>query len=125
MRRIISTTNAPQAIGPYSQAVEKGGFLFISGQIPVNPESGQIEGSSIIDQTAQVIRNIEAILRSAGYSLSDVVKITCYLKDLGSFGEMNEVYARFFDKDAPARVTIEAARLPKDALIEIDAIAIK
>jgi 2-iminobutanoate/2-iminopropanoate deaminase len=123
--RIITSNNAPMAIGPYSQAVEKGGLLFLSGQLPINHLSGQIECSSIQEQTSQVLKNIEAILSDAGYSLKDVVKTTCYLKDMKNFSEMNEAYSWFFSTNAPARVTIEVSKLPKDALIEIDAIAIK
>jgi 2-iminobutanoate/2-iminopropanoate deaminase len=123
--KIISTTGAPQAIGPYSQAIEMKGMLFISGQIPINPETGKIESTSIKDQTERVLQNLEAILKDAGYSLRDVVKTTCYLSDMGNFVEMNEVYSGFFSIDPPARATVEVRRLPKDSLVEIDAIAIK
>ena len=125
MKRIISTTKAPLAIGPYSQAVEKNNILFISGQIPVNPENGQIESTSIKSQTVQVLKNIEAILESAGYALQDIVKTTCYITDIGNFIEMNEAYEEFFGTNPPARATVEVSRLPKDVLIEIDGIAIK
>jgi 2-iminobutanoate/2-iminopropanoate deaminase len=123
--KIISTKAAPQAIGPYSQAVEKSGMLFISGQIPINPENGKIEGTLIKDQTAQVLRNIEAILKAAGYTFPDIVKTTCYLSDMANFVEMNEVYSGFFSSNPPARATVEVRRLPKDVLVEIDAIAMK
>lgn len=125
MKRIISTTKAPLAIGSYSQAVEKNNILFISGQIPVNPDNGQIESTSIKSQTVQVLKNIEAIIESAGYTLQDIVKTTCYITDMGNFIEMNEAYAEFFGNDPPARATVEVSRLPKDVLIEIDGIAIK
>jgi 2-iminobutanoate/2-iminopropanoate deaminase len=125
MKRIISTTKAPLAIGPYSQAVEKNNILFISGQIPVNPENGQIESTSIKIQTVRVLKSIEAILESAGYTLQDIVKTTCYITDMGNFIEMNEAYAEFFGNNPPARATVEVSRLPKDVLIEIDGIAIK
>jgi 2-iminobutanoate/2-iminopropanoate deaminase len=123
--KIISTPNAPLAIGPYSQAIEKNGILFISGQIPVNPSNGKIESNSIRDQTAQVLRNIEAITEAAGYSLNDIVKTTCYITDMRNFAEMNEVYASVFSNNPPARATVEVNKLPKDVLIEIDGIAIK
>jgi len=125
MKRIISTTSAPAAIGPYSQAIEKNGMLFISGQIPVNPVSGQIAGNSIVEQTKQVLENISEILKAAGYTINDVVKTTCYLADMSQFAEMNTVYADYFNNGPPARATIEVSRLPKDVMIEIDAIAIK
>jgi len=123
--KIISTNGAPQAIGPYSQAIEKNGMLFISGQIPINPENGKIESDSIKHQTGQVLRNMAAILNAAGYSLQDIVKTTCYLSDMGNFVEMNEVYSGFFSSNPPARATVEVSRLPKDVLIEIDGIAMK
>jgi 2-iminobutanoate/2-iminopropanoate deaminase len=125
MKRIISTTNAPDAIGPYSQAIEKNGILFISGQIPIDPKTGQIIGNNIEQQAQQVLKNIMAILTEAGYAADDIVKTTCYLKDMNQFVEMNKVYATYFVDKAPARATIEVSRLPKDVLIEIDAIAIK
>jgi 2-iminobutanoate/2-iminopropanoate deaminase len=123
--RIITTSKAPLAIGPYSQAVEKNGMLFISGQIPVNPETGAIESISIREQTIQVIKNIEAIIHAAGYTLQDVVKTTCYLSDMNNFSEMNEAYSGFFQNNHPARATVEVSRLPKDVLVEIESIAIK
>jgi 2-iminobutanoate/2-iminopropanoate deaminase len=123
--KIISTPNAPMAIGPYSQAIEKNGILFISGQIPVNPSNGLIESNNIKDQTAQVLRNIEAITEAAGYSVGDIVKTTCYITDMRNFAEMNEVYAGVFKVNPPARATVEVSKLPKDVLIEIDGIAIK
>jgi len=125
MKKIIKTSLAPAAIGPYSQAVEKNGLLFISGQISLNPETGEIVGNTTSEQTKQVLVNIGAILNAAGYSASNVVKTTCYLKDLATFGEMNEVYAGFFGNDPPARAAVEVSRLPKDVLIEIEAVAMK
>lgn len=122
--QIIHTTGAPKAIGPYSQAVVAGGFVFCCGQGPVDPATGQVTGADIAAQTERVLKNLEAVLEAAGSSLSRVVKTTVYLKDLNDFKRMNEVYARFFPKDPPARATIEAARLPLDTLVEIDAIAL-
>lgn len=125
MKKIISTSEAPLAIGPYSQAIEINNMLFISGQIPINPANGQIVNGGIKEQTYQVLKNIESILKSAGYKLEHIVKCTCILNDMNNFNEMNEVYAQFFKENPPARVTFEASRLPKNVLIEIDAIAIK
>jgi len=125
MKKIISTNQAPLAIGPYSQAVEINNILFISGQIPVNPENGEIVEGGIKEQTYQVLKNIEAILNSANYNLNDVVKCTCILSDINNFNEMNEVYQQFFKENPPSRVTFEASKLPKNVLIEIDAIAVK
>lgn len=124
MKRIIATDKAPAAIGPYSQAVENNGILYISGQIPLDPFSGKISGSDIKDQTEQVLNNLLAILQEAGYTRGDVIKTTCYLKDMNAFGEMNAVYSDFFTGDPPARAAVEVSRLPKDVLIEIEAIAI-
>lgn len=126
MKKVIKTKHAPSAIGPYSQAIEKGGVLFISGQIPLSPETGEIVGKTVMEQTKQVLKNLESILVSAGYELDDVVKCTCYLKDMNTFSEMNEVYAGVFNTDGPpARAAVEVSRLPKDVLIEIEAVAIK
>lgn len=122
--QIIHTTGAPKAIGPYSQAVVAGGFVFCCGQGPVDPATGQVTGADIAAQTERVLKNLEAVLEAAGSSLSRVVKTTVYLKDLNDFLKMNEVYARFFPQNPPARATIEAARLPLDTLVEIDAIAV-
>ena len=124
MKKIISTPNAPAAIGPYSQAVVSNGFAFLSGQIPLDPATGQlIEARDIAAQTQQVLENLRAVLEACGSSFSRVVKTTVYLKDMGEFALMNEVYARYFPKDAPARATVEAARLPRDVRVEIDCIA--
>jgi 2-iminobutanoate/2-iminopropanoate deaminase len=122
--QIIHTAGAPKAIGPYSQAVVAGGFVFCCGQGPVDPATGQVTGADIAAQTERVLKNLEAVLEAAGSSLSRVVKTTVYLKDLNDFRKMNEVYARFFPQNPPARATIEAARLPLDTLVEIDAIAV-
>jgi 2-iminobutanoate/2-iminopropanoate deaminase len=125
MKTIIATPEAPAAIGPYSQAVEAGGFMFISGQLPVNPATGNMEGTDTAGQTEAVINNIAAILRSRGLSLASVVKTTVFMTDLKEFQKMNEVYARFFTGNPPARATIEVKALPKSALVEIEAIAVK
>jgi len=118
----INTSEAPEPVGPYSQAIRAGDFLFISGQIPLNPQSRKIEGN-IKEQTERVIKNIEAILKAENSSLEDVVKVTVYLKDLKEFGEMNEIYERYFGNSKPARVTAEVSGLPRNARIEMDAIA--
>ncbi|MBN2212857.1 MAG: RidA family protein [Bacteroidales bacterium] len=125
MKRIIQTQNAPEAIGPYSQAAETNGMLFISGQVPIDPVSGTITARDIREQTKQVLKNMEAILNEADYLISDVIKCTCMLKDLNDFQAMNEVYGDFFKENPPARAAFEVARLPKDVLIEIEAIAVK
>lgn len=122
-KQVISTQDAPKAIGPYSQAVKSGGFLFISGQIPLDPKTSQIAGATIAEQTKQVLKNLKAILETANLHLENVVKTTVYLKDLSEFPQMNEVYAKFFTQNPPARATVEVSRLPKDVKIEIDAIA--
>ena len=118
----IETPKAPSAIGPYSQAIVSGGFLYLSGQIPLDPISGVIEASGIEDQTKQAISNIEAILKAAGTSFERVVKTTCYLKDIGDFAAFNNVYAKAFT-GKPARSCVEVAALPKGALVEIEVIA--
>ncbi len=124
MREVIATQNAPQAIGPYSQAIRANGFIFVSGQIPVDPATQQIVQGSVANQTEQVLRNLEAILQAAGSNLDNVVRTGVYLKDMAEFASMNEVYERFFPQSAPARSTVEVARLPKDVRIEIDVIAL-
>ena len=125
VRRIISTESAPRAIGPYSQAVSFGNFVFSSGQIPLDPRTGQFVEGGIAEQTVQVMKNLSEVLRAAGAGLADVIKTTVYLADMGDFGAMNEVYGRFFPENPPARSTVQAARLPRDARVEIDVIAIK
>jgi 2-iminobutanoate/2-iminopropanoate deaminase len=123
MKKVIMTSSAPAAIGPYSQAIVSNGFVFVSGQIPLDPASGQLVEGGIAEQTTRVIENLAAVLDAAGSSLSEVVKTTVYLKDMGEFASMNNVYAGYFTKDAPARATVEAARLPRDVRVEIDCIA--
>ena len=123
MNRIVSTDRAPKAIGPYSQAVISNGFVFVSGQVPIDPATGQIVAGGIAEQTARVFENIRNVLEAAGSSLEQAVKTTVYLKDMGEFAQMNEVYGRYFPANPPARATIEAARLPRDVRIEIDCIA--
>jgi len=124
MKKIISTDKAPVAIGPYSQAVQAGNTLFISGQIPLDPDSGKIVDGDISIQTRQVLRNLEAIVRASEASLSDVVKCTVFLADMDDFTAMNEVYGSFFTKNPPARAAVEVSRLPKDVKVEIEAIVI-
>jgi 2-iminobutanoate/2-iminopropanoate deaminase len=121
--KVISTPNAPAAIGPYSQAVVANGFAFLSGQIPLDPASGKIVEGDIAAQTERVLDNLKAVLGACGSSLGQVVKTTVYLKDMGEFARMNEVYERYFAENPPARATVEAARLPRDVRIEIDCIA--
>lgn len=123
MKKIISTDKAPKAIGPYSQAVEANGFLFISGQLPLTPDGKM--GSSVAEQTKLVLNNIKAILDSEGMSLDNVVKTTVFMTDLSKFSEMNEVYQQFFSSNPPARATVEVKALPKGAMVEIEAIAVK
>lgn len=124
MKNIVSTAGAPAAIGPYSQAVEAGGFIFVSGQLPVDPVTGNISGTDAAQQTEMVLKNIEAVLKSRGLTLNAVVKTTVFMTDLKEFQKMNEVYARFFAKEPPARATIEVKALPKAALVEIEAVAV-
>jgi 2-iminobutanoate/2-iminopropanoate deaminase len=121
--KIISTASAPAAIGPYSQAVVSQGFAFLSGQIPLDPASGQIVAGDIAQQTERVLENLKAVLDACGSTLARVVKTTVYLKDMNEFARMNEVYARYFAENPPARATVEAARLPRDVRVEIDCIA--
>jgi 2-iminobutanoate/2-iminopropanoate deaminase len=123
MRRAVSTSKAPAAIGPYSQAIEAGGFLFLSGQIPLDPATGQIVAGGIEAQTRQVFANIAAILDEAGLSFDAVVSATVYVADMNDFAKVNEIYATYFTAPAPARATVQVARLPKDALVEIQVIA--
>ena len=123
-KKVISTDTAPKAVGPYSQAIEAGNFLFVSGQLPLHPQSGEIVGNDITAQTRQSIENIKAILAAAGVSLADVVKTTVFLQNMGDFVRMNEVYQQYFGDSAPARSTVEVAKLPKNALVEIESIAV-
>ena len=122
MKEVISTDKAPKAIGPYSQAVRAGGFLFTAGQIALDPATGQVVEGDVARQTIRVMENLKAIVEAAGSSLDRAVKATVYLKDMGDFAAMNEVYARYFTSNPPARSTVEAARLPRDVRVEIDLI---
>ncbi len=124
MRQTISTDQAPAAIGPYSQGVRAGGFLFVSGQIPLDPTTGQLVTGSIADATRRVLDNLKAVLEAGGTGLDRVVKTTIFLADMNDFAAVNEVYARYFPASPPARATVAVARLPKDARVEIDAIAV-
>ncbi len=124
MREIVSTADAPKAIGPYSQAVKAGGFIFVSGQIAIDPATQQVIEGDISAQTERVLKNVAAVLKAAGSSLEKVVKTTVFLKSMAEFAAMNEVYGKFFSSQPPARSTVEAARLPKDVLVEIDVIAV-
>ena len=123
MAEAVATKEAPQAIGPYSQAIRAGGFLFSSGQIAIDPANGQMIEGDVAAQTERVMRNISAILNAAGLSLKRVIKTTVYLKSMSDFATMNEIYGRYFGEHRPARSTVEVARLPKDALVEIDVTA--
>ncbi len=125
MKKIINTAKAPAAVGPYSQAVENKGTLYVSGQIPIDPETGKIVEGDITVQTEQVFRNIGAILESAGYTFSDVVKSTCLLSDIADFKAMNEVYGRYYKVNQPARAAFAVKGLPLGALVEIETIAVR
>jgi len=124
VKKIITAEQAPKAIGPYSQAIEANGLIFTAGQIPIDPATGQMVEGGIAGQTACVLENLKAVLEAAGSSLDRAVKVTVYLKDMNEFAAMNEVYARYFPQNPPARSTIEAARLPRDARVEMDVIAL-
>jgi 2-iminobutanoate/2-iminopropanoate deaminase len=123
MRQAVSSDGAPKAIGPYSQAIRAGSLLFVSGQIPLDPATGAMVDGGIAAETHRVFANLKAILEAAGTSLDNVVRTTVYLADMNDFTSMNEVYATYFTSPAPARATVQAARLPKDARVEIDVIA--
>jgi 2-iminobutanoate/2-iminopropanoate deaminase len=125
MRDVVATATAPQAIGPYSQAIKANGMVFTSGQIPIDPSTNQLISGDIAAQTERVLNNVSAILEAAGTSLQKVVKTTVFLKNMSEFAQMNEVYAKFFGSNPPARSTVEVARLPKDVLVEIDVIALQ
>jgi 2-iminobutanoate/2-iminopropanoate deaminase len=125
MRNIIKTDHAPKAIGPYNQAIEVNGFLFISGQVPIVPSTGKFIAGGIKEQTEQVLKNIEGILSAAGYTVKDVVKTTCLLTDMANYSDMNAVYGTVFNEDPPARAAFATNGLPLGALIEIEAIASK
>ncbi len=124
MKEIIQTAGAPKAIGPYSQAVKTNGFVFASGQIPIDPTTGQFVAGGIAEQTEQVLRNLSAVLEAAGTGLERVIKTTVFLADISEFAAMNEIYGKFFPNDPPARATIQAAGLPRDARVEIEVIAL-
>lgn len=123
MKKIIQTDDAPQAIGPYSQAVGVGNLVFVSGQIPIDPKTGEFVEGGIAEQTERVLLNISALLTASGTKLENVVKTTVFLADMNDFVAMNEVYAKFFKENHPARATVQAARLPRDAKVEIEVIA--
>lgn len=125
VKEVVATPSAPSAIGPYSQAVKVGNSLYVSGQIAMDPETGQMSTGSIEDQTQLALENVKAILKASDMSMADVVSTTVYLKDLNDFSKMNAVYARYFEKNPPARATVQIARLPRDASIEISVIATK
>lgn len=125
MRKVIYTNKAPEAVGPYSQAIESGNTLYISGQIPVNPETGKIVEGGIKEQTKQVLKNTGEILKEAGYSFDNVVKSTCLLSDMNNFRDMNEAYAEFYKKDPPARAAYGVVKLPLGVMVEIETIAVK
>ncbi|PYS99189.1 MAG: reactive intermediate/imine deaminase [Acidobacteria bacterium] len=124
MREIVSTDKAPGAIGPYSQAIKTGGMLFCSGQIPIDPVTGEFVSNDVSEQTEQVLKNLSAVLEAGGSSLANVVKTTVFLADMSDFAAMNDVYGKYFGDSMPARATVQAARLPRDAKVEIDCIAI-
>jgi len=123
-REVVSTEGAPKAIGPYSQAIRAGGFLFTSGQVAIDPATQQVIAGDVAAQTDRVLKNLAAILKEAGSGFEKVVRCTVFLKNMGDFAAMNEVYARYFTQSPPARSTVEVARLPKDVLVEIDVIAL-
>ncbi|MBE6345666.1 MAG: RidA family protein [Lentimicrobiaceae bacterium] len=125
MKKVIATKNAPGAIGPYSQAIEVNGMLFISGQIPINPATGNIVEGGIVEQTEQVMKNLEGILTEAGYTFDNVVKSTCLLSDMANFAAMNEIYGKRFAQNPPARAAFAVRTLPKEVLVEIEMIAAK
>ena len=124
MKEIITTENAPGAIGPYSQAVKTESMVFCSGQIPIDPQTGEFVSDDVAEQTQQVLKNLSAVLNAAGTNLNNVVKTTVFLADMNDFTAMNEVYAEYFSENKPARATVQAARLPKDARVEIECVAV-
>jgi 2-iminobutanoate/2-iminopropanoate deaminase len=123
MKEAVLTDRGPKPIGPYSQAIKSGGLLFLSGQISIDPKTGEVIADSVAQQTARVLENVKGIVEAAGSSMNHVVKTTVFLKNMADFSAMNEVYARYFSAAPPARSTVEVARLPKDVLVEIEAIA--
>jgi 2-iminobutanoate/2-iminopropanoate deaminase len=124
MRDVVLTDRGPKPIGPYSQAVRANGFLFLSGQVALDPKSGEMTGAGIAEQTERVMENVKGIVEAAGSKMAHVVKTTVFLKNMNDFAAMNEVYARYFTAAPPARSTVEVARLPKDALVEIEVVAV-
>lgn len=124
MKKVIATSEAPKALGPYSQAIVAGGFLFCAGQIPLNPETGELVVGDVASQTRQVLENLGAVLRANAMTFANVVKTTVFLTDLGDFGKMNEVYGSFFTESFPARSTVQVSALPKGANVEIEAVAV-
>ena len=124
MKKIITTTNAPAPIGPYSQAVQAGNFLFVSGQVAINPENGELNIPNIEEETHQVMRNLKAVLLEAGLSFDNIVKSTIFLTDMGTFAQVNEIYGQYFTADFPARETVQVSVLPKNVNVEISVIAI-
>jgi 2-iminobutanoate/2-iminopropanoate deaminase len=124
MKKTVATDHAPKAIGPYSQAIVHNGLAYLSGQIPLDPATGQLVEGDIAAQTTRVLENLKALLEACGSGLDGVLKTTVFIKDMGEFAKMNEVYAKYFSQNPPARSTVEAARLPRDVRVEIDAIAI-
>ncbi|MFA7620434.1 MAG: RidA family protein [Aminobacteriaceae bacterium] len=125
MKKIISTANAPAAVGPYSQAIKAGPFLFCSGQLPMDPKTGEFVPGGVAEQAEQVLKNVQAVLEGAGYSLNDVVKATVFATSMGDFAAVNGVYAKFFEKEPPARSFVEVSALPRGAQVEIEVIAWK
>ena len=124
MKKVIATSEAPKALGPYSQAIAAGGFLFCAGQIPLNPETGELVVGDVASQTRQVLENLGAVLRANAMTFDNVVKTTVFLTDLADFGKMNEVYGSFFTESFPARSTVQVSALPKGANVEIEAVAV-
>ena len=125
MKKVISTANAPGAIGPYSQGIDGGAVVITSGQLPIDPATGVFAEGGVAGQTRQSLLNVQAVLAEAGLTMDHVIKTTVFLKDMNDFAEMNQTYATFFEKDPPARSAVEVARLPKDAAVEIEAIAVR
>lgn len=125
MKQVIQTNNAPQAIGPYSQAIMANGTLYVSGQIPVVPATGAIVSDKVEDQARQVMENVKAVVEAAGLTLEDVVKTSVFIKNMDDFGTINAIYSEYFKTDCPARACVEVARLPKDVLLEMETIAVK
>ena len=123
-KKVISTENAPKAIGPYSQAIVSNGFVFTSGQIPINPETGKIEATTVKDQVRQNLLNLSAVLKAAGTNLKNIVKLTVFMTDLSGFSQLNEVFMEFFPEKQPARSAVQVSRLPLDVMVEIEAVAI-